>query len=135
MRKIDTLIVHTSATFPEQRVTVETIRQWHLARGFSDIGYHFVVDKDGTVYTGRPAEQPGAHTLHWNSRSLGLCYIGGLDEQGRASDTEHPNSERLCVNSSPTCYANIPTSATSTDIATLLQKLAPASTHVKSTRG
>ncbi|MBQ8607974.1 MAG: N-acetylmuramoyl-L-alanine amidase [Bacteroidaceae bacterium] len=94
MRKIDTLVIHTSATFPEQRVTVETIRQWHLARGFEDIGYHFVVYTDGSIHAGRPAEKTGAHTLHWNSRSLGICYIGGLDEQGRPSDTRTPQQRK-----------------------------------------
>lgn len=93
MRKIDTLVIHTSATFPGQRVTVDILRQWHLARGFSDIGYHFVIDTDGTVYTGRPAELPGAHTLHWNHRSLGLCYIGGLNELGLPHDSRSPEQK------------------------------------------
>jgi N-acetylmuramoyl-L-alanine amidase len=56
-------------------------------RGFSDIGYHFVIALDGTVETGRPLSQPGAHCVGHNRKSIGICYIGGVDHKGNASDT------------------------------------------------
>ena len=88
MRKIEKIIVHCSATKPAQVVTVDTIRRWHLARGFKDIGYHYVIYQDGTVHVGRPEHVVGAHASGHNSRSIGVCYIGGLNEQtGKPEDT------------------------------------------------
>ena len=88
MRKIEKIIVHCSATKPAQVVTVDTIRRWHLARGFSDIGYHYVIYQDGTVHKGRPDYVQGAHVSGQNARSIGVCYIGGLNQQtGKPEDT------------------------------------------------
>lgn len=87
MRKIDKIIIHCSATKAEQRFTVEDIDQWHKARGFAKIGYHYVIYLDGTVHKGRPEEQVGAHCTGQNSASVGICYIGGLDAQGKPCDT------------------------------------------------
>ena len=61
MRKILEIIVHCTATFPDQRVTVADITRWHKQRGWKTIGYHYVVDQDGNVFPGRPLEQAGAH--------------------------------------------------------------------------
>ncbi len=87
MRTIDEIIIHCTATPAGREVTVEDIRRWHLARGFADVGYHYVVALDGTVMAGRPESQPGAHCLCHNARSIGVCYVGGLDVQGRPADT------------------------------------------------
>lgn len=87
MREINKIILHCSAT-PEQRhVDVQTIRDWHLKRGWSDIGYHFVVYLDGTVMPGRPVERIGAHVKGMNRNSIGVCYIGGVDYYGKPKDT------------------------------------------------
>jgi N-acetylmuramoyl-L-alanine amidase len=87
MREINKIIIHCSAT-PEQRhVDVQTIRDWHLKRGWSDIGYHFVVYLDGTVVPGRPVERIGAHVKGMNRNSIGVCYIGGVDYYGKPKDT------------------------------------------------
>lgn len=76
-RRIDKIILHCSATPEGKDYTVAQIRQWHLARGFSDIGYHFIIYRDGTVHRGRPVAQIGAHTTGQNAHSIGICYIGG----------------------------------------------------------
>lgn len=78
MRKIDKIIIHCSATPEGRHVGVAEIRSWHLARGFSDIGYHYIIGIDGSVWPGRPLEQQGAHCLGQNARSIGVCYVGGL---------------------------------------------------------
>lgn len=73
--KPDTIILHHSAsTFGD----AETIRGWHLDRGFDDIGYHFVIGKDGLIEKGRDPEYKGAHckAQGMNHRSLGICLIG-----------------------------------------------------------
>lgn len=85
MRQIKYIVVHTAAAnIPN--VDVEVIRQWHIQRGFSDIGYHYVIinDKhekyeDGTVQEGRPLAQIGAHTLGINESSIGICCAGHGD--------------------------------------------------------
>ena len=61
MRKINKIILHCSATEADKPFTAADIRKWHKARGFADIGYHFIVDLDGTIEPGRPVEQVGAH--------------------------------------------------------------------------
>ena len=78
MRKILEIIVHCTATFPDQRVTVADITRWHKQRGWKTIGYHYVVDQDGNVFPGRPLEQAGAHCLDHNKNS---------NAQGQPADT------------------------------------------------
>lgn len=83
MRTINKLIVHCSATREGQDITVDTIRDWHLKRGWSDIGYHYVVKLDGTIETGRSVELMGAHVKGHNKDSIGICYIGGVEADGK----------------------------------------------------
>ena len=81
MRRIDKIILHCSATQEGKNIKTETIRKWHLKRGWRDIGYHFVVLLDGTVEEGRPIEMTGAHTKGHNYKSIGICYIGGVEKE------------------------------------------------------
>lgn len=87
MRKINEIIIHCSATKEGQKVTVADIERWHIERGFRSIGYHFVIYADGSVHVGRRLEEVGAHCTGHNSYSIGVCYIGGLDRNGKAKDT------------------------------------------------
>lgn len=87
MRKINKIIVHCSATKPSQDFGVADIRQWHKAKGWSDVGYHFIVKLDGTIEKGRPLHIAGAHVKGHNADSIGVCYIGGVDEDGKPVDT------------------------------------------------
>lgn len=87
MRNIEHIIIHCSATPEGRNVTTEEIRDWHLDRGWSDIGYHFVVELDGSVMDGRSVETSGAHAKGYNSNSIGVCYVGGTDGEGQAKDT------------------------------------------------
>jgi hypothetical protein len=99
MRKIRKLIVHCSATQEGKEISVNTIKKWHLKRGWRDIGYHFVIDLKGNVEEGRPIEMTGAHTKGENFDSIGICYIGGVeknrDENGEwvAKDTRTPEQK------------------------------------------
>lgn len=91
MRKIDKIILHCAATPEGKDFTVKDIRNWHLQRGFSDIGYHFVIYRDGTVHRGRAVDFAGAHTLGQNKNSIGICYIGGCTADGKTpKDTRTP---------------------------------------------
>ena len=89
MRKINKIILHCTAT-PEGRThDVEDIRRWHLARGFNDIGYHYLVHIDGTIEPGRSIKKSGAHTAYHNRDSIGICYVGGMSK-----DMKHPKDTR-----------------------------------------
>ena len=94
MRHIDTIIVHCSATPENRNVLTEIIRDWHiLDRGWSDIGYHYVIELDGTIEEGRPIERVGAHAKGHNRGSVGICYVGGVDSQMNAKDTRTPQQK------------------------------------------
>lgn len=87
-RTINEIIVHCSATPEGKDYTLDTIRQWHLQRGFSDIGYHYVIHPDGKVEEGRDVNIAGAHCCGHNSKSIGICYIGGMTaDNKKAKDT------------------------------------------------
>ena len=87
-RTINEIIVHCSATPEGKDYTLDTIRQWHLQRGFSDIGYHYVIHPDGLVEEGRDVNSAGAHCSGHNSKSIGICYIGGMTaDNKKAKDT------------------------------------------------
>ena len=77
MRKIDSIIVHCSATKAGQDFTAADIDRWHRERGFNGIGYHYVIRLDGRLEKGREIDLAGAHCKGWNERSVGICYIGG----------------------------------------------------------
>lgn len=86
-KQTDFIVIHCSATRESQMDSVKMadIRQWHLARGWSDIGYHFVIESDGNIAIGRqPINSVGAHVRGHNWHSLGICLVGGLDDAGRA---------------------------------------------------
>lgn len=87
MREVDKLIIHCSGTRVGVKVTVEDIRGWHKKRGFKDIGYHYVIYQDGYIAIGRALVQAGAHCKGYNKKSIGICYIGGLDKNGKFADT------------------------------------------------
>ena len=81
------LVLHCSATRCNQGYSVEQLRRDHKARGFRDIGYHFYVRRDGTMTQHRKLLEVGAHCRPYNRCSIGICYEGGLDEQGRPKNT------------------------------------------------
>lgn len=94
MNKIDSIIIHCSATRAGQDLRAKDIDRMHRARGFNQIGYNFVIDFDGTVENGRSLSIDGAHCntkgfsgVSYNKHSIGICYIGGLDANGCPADT------------------------------------------------
>lgn len=82
-RRIDYIVVHCTATPEGQDKTVEEIRREHKAQGWSDIGYHYVVYRDGTVHLGRDVDFSGSHVAGYNSYSIGVVYVGGLERDPR----------------------------------------------------
>lgn len=87
-RTINEIIVHCTATPEGKDYTVEDIRRWHKQQGWSDIGYHYVVYRNGHVEPGRNVEVAGAHCTGHNSHSIGVVYVGGVSADGKtAKDT------------------------------------------------
>ena len=81
------IVLHCSATRCNCDYTVEQMLRDHKARGFRTIGYHFYIRRDGSVTQHRKLLEVGAHCRPWNRCSIGICYEGGLDEQGHPADT------------------------------------------------
>lgn len=105
MRDITRVILHCAATREGQEVSAETIRAWHTAEkpdgnGWSDIGYHYVIELDGTTKAGRPIDRMGAGVRGHNRDSVHICYVGGLDRNGKPKNTLTPGQRmslrRLC---------------------------------------
>lgn len=80
------ITVHCAATQNLESIGVDTIRQWHLKRGFNDTGYHYIIRTDGTVEAGRPLTKQGAHVYGHNKDNIGVCLVGGVDSKGRSVD-------------------------------------------------
>jgi len=93
MRQINKIIIHCSATPEGRKTSAEEIKSWHLERGFSDIGYHYIVHLDGSISYGRNIDKIGAHSRGQNKMSIGVCYIGGLDECLDPKDTRTPQQK------------------------------------------
>lgn len=109
MRKLTEIIVHCSATEAGKDFKAKDIDRWHKAKGWTGIGYNYVVDLDGTVEQGRDLDKAGAHTSGHNVDTVGICYIGGL-KGGKAADTrteaQRTAIERL-IKSLKVCFPTI----------------------------
>ena len=94
MRTITEIIIHCSATKEGKSFRAADIDRWHREKGYRSIGYHYVILIDGTIESGRPLEQAGAHCQGHNAHSIGICYIGGLDHYGKPKDTRTPEQRK-----------------------------------------
>ena len=89
-RTINAIVIHCAATPNGKAFTAAQLDEMHQARGFKrdnqalrnfnptlkSIGYHFVVEIDGSVRTGRGLEEIGAHVQGSNAKSIGICMVG-----------------------------------------------------------
>ena len=96
MRRIDLIVVHCSATRCDRSFPVTALIRCHADR-FGFTGYHYYITRDGTTYQTRHEQLIGAHAKGYNSHSLGVCYEGGLDEQGNAADTRTRAQKRALL--------------------------------------
>ena len=72
----DLITIHCSATPDGERCDIGTIKDWHLKRGFTTVGYHAVIQPDGEVQHGRPLSMVGAHVQSHNVGNIGICLVG-----------------------------------------------------------
>ena len=84
--KTDYVVWHCSATPPSQDIGSAQIDIMHKAKGWDGIGYALVVRRDGRIETGEGLGRRGAHVKGLNSVSVGICMIGGVDENGNAEN-------------------------------------------------
>ncbi len=89
--RTDLIVVHCSDTPADMDIGAETIREWHtdpkpVGRGWSDIGYHFVIRRNGRIELGRDINAIGAHARGYNNRSVSICLVGGQGPEGDAED-------------------------------------------------
>ena len=91
------LVIHCSATRCDRDYTAEQLLRDHKARGFRTVGYHFYIRRDGSVTQHRRLLEVGAHCRPWNRCSIGICYEGGLNEQGHPADTRTPEQTEQLI--------------------------------------
>jgi|DEB0MinimDraft_6_1074348.scaffolds.fasta_scaffold00298_8 N-acetyl-anhydromuramyl-L-alanine amidase AmpD len=95
MRQIDMIVVHCTATRPEWQsdqtteAKVAEVKKWHTDKGWSDVGYHYLIDRNGVIVEGRPVERAGAHAKGYNATSIGVAIFGG--HGGTANDEFEEN--------------------------------------------
>lgn len=95
-KPVETIFIHCSATRPDWLLgrplseKVAEIRRWHVQqRKWSDIGYHYVIDRNGQIAQGRAEHVPGAHVEGHNSGSIGVCLIGGHGSSANDAFEDH----------------------------------------------
>ena len=98
-RMINKIIIHCAATPEGKDFTVEDIRRWHKQQGWSDIGYHYVVYRNGDVVNGRDVDIQGAHCADngGNINSIGICYIGGCAKDGKTPKDTRTDAQKLAL--------------------------------------
>ena len=108
-RTITEIIVHCTATPEGKDYTVDDIRRWHKEQGWSDIGYHYVIYRDGSIHEGRDVKYSGAHCTGHNANSIGVVYIGGVSKDGKtAKDTRTKAQKRALLQVMRTLRAAYP---------------------------
>jgi len=104
------IVIHCAATKPDAKFDADDINEWHLKRGWKNgIGYHFVILRDGTIEVGRPIDAVGSHAKGVNAVSIGICLMGGLDDDDDAVANYTPEqwqSLRIVVGQQRKRYPN-----------------------------
>lgn len=97
---VEVIAVHASATPPSMDIGADEIRRWHLKRGWLDIGYHYVIRRDGTLEEGRDLSTRGAHVADHNHRSIGICMVGGsAEEDVNKAEANYTFAQYQCLKS------------------------------------
>jgi len=84
----DAIVVHCSATRPNLDIGVREIREWHVAKGWADVGYSAVIRRNGLVEFGRHFDDVGAHVAGFNTTTVGVCLVGGLYQTGAEAEDD-----------------------------------------------
>ena len=86
-KKTEMIVVHCAATKSSMDIGYKEIRKWHVEdNGWDDVGYHYIIKRDGTVEVARAEAFQGAHAPAVNSKSIAICLVGGMAEDGDAEN-------------------------------------------------
>lgn len=97
MRNLTEIIVHSTATPKGMNATASDIDRWHRQKGYDCIGYHFVILRNGQIQRGRAIEKVGAHCKGHNAESIGIAYVGGINESKQSADTRTISQKQALV--------------------------------------
>lgn len=84
------IVVHCAATKPTMDIGLREIRQWHRQQGWLDVGYHYIIRRNGQIEEGRPQDVVGSHVKGYNHESIGICMAGGIDASGKPENNFTP---------------------------------------------
>ena len=93
MRDITVNILHCADTRTDQSFSISDVRKWHLARGWSDVGYHYYIRLNGVLEKGRDLDRVGSHAYGFNKGSIGTCFEGGKNPDG--SKWSEPTAKQI----------------------------------------
>ena len=108
MRTINLFVIHCADTYATMDIGVKEIDAWHRKRGWTGIGYHYVIRRNGIVETGRQENIIGAHAEGFNSNSIGICYAGGKGTDGRPEDNRTPTQKESLLKLIAELHAKYP---------------------------
>lgn len=97
MNKPEMIVIHCAATPRGKDFKAADIDKWHKNRGFKRIGYHYVINLDGTIEQGRAESEVGAHALGYNDKSIGICYIGGMSADGKVPEDTRTEEQKKAM--------------------------------------
>lgn len=90
----DYIIIHCAATRATHNVDIKEVDRWHREKGWRMVGYHFFIKRDGTIQTGRPLMDGGAHAgPEYNNRSVGICLAGGVGQDGKTPEANYTEAQ------------------------------------------
>ncbi len=86
-QKTDYIVIHCSKTSQTEDIGINELKAKFIDEGWSDIGYHYVIRRDGTLEEGREVESVGGHLFGWDSVCLGICLVGGIGSNNNNTET------------------------------------------------
>lgn len=97
-RRIKYIVIHCTATKQGYPFSAKDVDRWHRSKGWNGIGYNYVIGLDGKIENGRDVDRVPAHVKGYNSNSIGVVYVGGLDKNMKAKDTRTPLQKKSILN-------------------------------------
>jgi N-acetyl-anhydromuramyl-L-alanine amidase AmpD len=97
LQRVDYIVVHCSATPAKMDIGVDDIDRWHREQGFFKVGYHAVIRRNGKVEWGRAPNEIGAHAYGANSKSVGICLVGGMDERNKNPEQNYTPEQYVAL--------------------------------------
>ena len=106
IRQVKKVFLHCSAN-SNPNWKINDLKKSHLARGFNDIGYHFFIDFNGTIYKGRDLEIIPSAQKGYNTNSIAICLHGGLNSKNDFKEIQLNKCKELCLQINSTYNNNI----------------------------